>query len=323
MTEITEFVERAMAGTEEFYQEVADQADRNQKHGDFKEYSRKSTADYTRDRDVVERLYGKYCDAYDSFLEGPTKARAAKLEKAHEAFSLATAALDAGNAMFTAYLDEGVATKAGALFTVLAALIKAQQKQIGTLADDIAEIEKLLKKAKKEVTEAQVQKGVNLALTAVSLCLPPLRGARAVYVALAFAGTKLAADEFLGPTGPTQASAVKTAVTDYIGIAEEVGKVGNSLMTAGSTIDTYLSDDKEVGKARKTVDLVRKKLAAAQKDHAALIDRMKNSDRDLLSMAIGLEKAVKAASAARARHQKHEWHRLDLIDMLDQVQDAG
>lgn len=322
MTEITAFVEAAMQGTEEFYQDVTDQADRNQKHPDFKEYSRKSTADYTRDRDVVERLYGKYCDAYDAFLDGPSKARATNLEKAHAALSIAAAALDAGNAMFTAYLDEGVAAKAGAMFTLLALLIKNQQKQIGELADDIEDIEKLLKKARKEVTEAQVQKGLNLALTAVSLCFPPLRGARAVYVALTIAGTKLAADEFLGPSGPTQASAVKTAVTDYVGIADEVGKVGNTLMTVCSTVDTYTSDEKEVGKARKTVELVKKKLAAAQKAHAAVIDRMANSDRDLMSMAVGLEKAVKAASSARDRHQKHEWHRLDLIDMLEQA-DAG
>lgn len=318
MEELTEFLERAMESTEEFYDEVTETAERNTRHPDFRLYSRSSTADYVADLARVEKLYVKYCDAYDAVLEqGATKARLKNLEKAHEAFANATQALDHGNAMFTAYLDEGVAEKAAAVCLLLSGLIEGQKKQIDDLLDDVEDTEKLLKKARKEVTGAKVQQGFNLAITAVSLCLPPLKGAQAVVAALTIAGTKLAADELLGPTGPTAASGSKTAVTDYIGIADEVGKVGNTLTTIVSTVDTYTTDEKEIAKAKKTVAALKKKLAATEKAHAALVRRMAGVDRDLLKLAVALEKSVKAASEARKRYKEHECRRLDLIDMAE------
>lgn len=319
MTELTEALEMMMQETEEFYSDATEVADKNVKHPDFKEFSRSSTADYKRDLDMVERLYGKYCTAYEAVINnGPTKARVSNLQKAWSSFALAVAALEESNAMFTAYLDEGVAEKAAGLMVLISALIKGQQKQVGELLKDIEEIEKLLKKARKEVTEAQVQMGLNLAITAATLCFPTLRGARAIYVALSVAGTKLAADEFLGPTGPSNASAIKTAATDYAGMADEFGKVGNSLTTIYSTVDTYASDDKEIGKAKKTVEAVKKRLKTAQKAHAALERLIAGAEKDLLRVAISLEKAVKAASAARGRYEQHEMNRYDLLDMIEE-----
>jgi hypothetical protein len=318
MTELTAFMEAVMQEAEEFYSDVTEIAEKNQGHADFKEYSRKSTADYVGDLARAEKLYEKYCDAYEAVTEqGPTPARVKTLEKAYAAFSLSVSAVDAGNAMFTAFLDEGVAGKAAGLFTLLGGIISGQQKMAGELLDDIEDIEKLLKKAKKDVTGARAQMGLNLAVTAVTLCFPPLRGAKAVFVALSVSGGKLVADEFLGPSGPSNASAVKTAVTDYGGLADEIGKVGNTLTTIYSTVDTYASDDAELGKAKKTVASVRKKLEAAQKAHAALVRRMADSDRDLLAMAVALEKSVKAAAAARDRYARRELQRMELIDMIE------
>lgn len=315
-----EMIDAMMEETEEYFSDVTEIAEKNFKHAEFREFSRKVTADYKRDYDKADLFYGKCLAAHEALKDRDiTKARVTKLQKAHDAFFTATQALDEGNGMFTAFLDEGVAEKAAGLLVLLTALIKGQQKQVGVLLDDIEDIEKLLKKAKKDVTGAKVQMAFNLTVTAICLCYPPLRGAQAVFVALGTTGARLMADEFLGPTGPSNAAAIKAATTDYVGVAEEVGKIGNTITTVYSTVDTMVSDGTELGKAEKTVAAVRKKLAATIKAHAALMRLVAGSDRDLLRLAVSLEKAVKAAHAAKGRFEEHEMTRYDLLAELEEA----
>ncbi len=313
-----ETIEAMMMETEEYFSDVSEIAEKNFKHPDFKEYSRKYTGVYKRDYDRADLLYAKCLQAYEAVQSNEiTKARLTKLQKAHDAFDIATSALDASNAMFTAFLDEGVAKKAAEFLEMISAMIKAQQKKVDDLYGDIDDIHKLLKKAKKDVTGAKTQAAINVAITALSLCYPPLRGARAIYVAMATTGGRLMADEFLGPSGPSTAASMKGYVTDYVGMAKEFGKVGNTLTTIYSTVDTLGSDQSEIGKAEKVVSLLRKKLVDTEKDQAGLMYMMRNAEQELMRLAISLEKAVKSASAARDSYNGHEMNRYDLLAELE------
>jgi hypothetical protein len=119
-------------------------------------------------------------------------------------------------------------------------------------------------------------------------------------VAVRTSGAKVIVDEVLGSSGPSSAGAVKSASLDYLGIADEVGKSVNVVATVYSTIDTYVTNDPYLGKAEKAVAAPRKKLALTDKALAQVQRLAKESEKDLVAFAIGLDKAVPAAHKARA-----------------------
>jgi hypothetical protein len=304
-----------MEETEEYFSDVTEIADANLKHTEFKDYPRGLTGDYKRDYDVADKLYGKCLEAYDALRDAEeiTKPRVARLQKAHDAFFTAIQVLEESNGMFQAFLDEGVAGKVAGIVALLSLLIKGQQKKFEALEYALLDIEKDLKAAKKLVTQAEIQRGVNTALSAIGLCLPALKGGRAVIAALASAGGKLTMDELLGPSGPDEAAAVKQASTEWMSMAEEAGKIGGKIAGVMSGVDTWVTDTKEVDKARKALKSIQKKLEAASKTHDMLERALEGSDKELLRLAIAFEKAVKAAHAAKGRFAEHEMTRYDLL----------
>jgi uncharacterized protein Yka (UPF0111/DUF47 family) len=299
---------------DDHYQTVSDEAEANFKHAEFRDYPSDVTGDYRRDVVRMEKIYAKFHDFVEVIDEkGLDTKRANQFHALLDALYTSIDAVMHSNGMFRAFLEEGVAGWATGMFELLTALVKGQRKTVDSLIEDIEDIEKLIDKAKKDVRDARIQKGFNLALTAVSLCFPQLRAARAVFVALGTTGAKVIVDEFLGPSGPSTAGAIKSASLDYLGIADEVGKSVNVMATVYSTIDTYVTDDTELGRAEKTVVALRKKLAATEKALAQFQRLVKESEKDLVAFAIGLDKAVTAAHKARAAYASEKADRAELV----------
>jgi hypothetical protein len=132
-------------------------------------------------------------------------------------------------------------------------------------------------------------------------------------VALGTSGAKVIVDEILGSCGSSSAGAVKPASLDYLGLADEVGKSANVVATVYSTIDTYVTNDTDLGNAEKVVAAPRKKLALTDKALAQVQRPAKESEKDLVAFAIGLDKAVTAAHKARAAHASEKAHRSELV----------
>ncbi len=299
---------------EDHYQTVTDESEANFKHAEFKDYPSDIRGNYRRDVERMDKYYDKFLGVLEMIeKKGIDEKRVNLLQDMLDSFYNAIETVQASNGMFKAFLDEGVAGKAAGMFELLSLLVKGQRKTVETLIEDIQDIEKLLEKAKKDVSNVQIQKGFNLALTAVSLCFPQLRVARAVFVALGTAGAKVMVDEFLGPTGPSIAGGIKTATFDYLGIAEEVGKVGNTVATVYSTIDTYVTDEAELGKAEKTVRTVKKKLEDTKKALAQFQRLVKDSEKTLVALGIGLDKSVAAAHKARDAYASQKLERAELV----------
>jgi nitrogen fixation protein FixH len=74
-----------------------------------------------------------------------------------------------------------------------------------------------------------------------------------------------------------------------------------------------VTDQTELGKAEKTVAALRKKLAATDKAQAKFQRPAKESEKDLVAFAIGLDKAVTAPHKARAAHASEKAHRAELV----------
>lgn len=299
---------------EDHYQTVTDEADANFKHGEFRDYPSDLTRDYRRDVVRMDKLYSKFLAVNDLCeAKGIDEKRQDMLQGVLDDFYIAIDTVQASNGMFTAYLNEGVAAKAIALFDLLTLLVKGQQLTLVNLIDDFESIEKRLVKARKMVKEVKVQLVFNLAAQALTLCIPQLRAAKAVYAALAVTGAKSAVDGFLGPKGPTLAGGIKNAAVDYAGFSKELGKTVNSVANVYSTLDALDTDTSELALAKKIVDGLVKDLAATQKALGTFQRLLKDSEKDLLSFAVALDKAVNASVKAADAFDAQRAERADLV----------
>ncbi len=302
-----------MNETEEFYDEVVDTAAANLKTSDIRDMPKGEVRAYRRDLATAELLYGKYCDAFDEARGGAlTAARIARLQKAHNAFLTATEVVDEANGMFTARIESGMAAKAAAVVVLFQTILKSQETKMKSLADDLVALEKLLVKARKEASGAEIQRDVNLALTAVGLCLPSMTLGRQIMATIGFSAARLAPDTFWGPSGPDLAGAAKTLATEYAGVADAMGAVGGRLASITSMADTLNTDAKEVAKAKKTLADVKKRLKSARSSHDALERAMRASAGEAVRLTLALDKAASAARDAANRHQAHQARRHDL-----------
>ena len=316
--EAMDVLTQMMNETEEFYQEVLDAAQANMKSRDLKLMPKDEVRGYERDLATAERLYDKYCEAFDAARGGAlTASRIARLQKSHDAFLTATEVVDEGNGMFAARIDSDLAAKCAGVVALFQAILKGQEQRMKSLADDLVALEKLLIKARKEVTGAEIQRDLNLAITAIGLCLPSMTLGKQVMVTIGTTVVRLSADAIWGPTGPDLAGAAKTLASEYAGVADAMGAVGGRLVSVTSMADTLNTDSKEVAKARKTLADVKKRLKSARSTHGALERALSDSAREAVRLTLALDKAANAAKDAGSRYQAHKARRHDLRAELD------
>lgn len=314
MTMTMEQIRALAEEVEDHYQTVTDEAEANFGHAEYQDYPSDIRGDYRRDVERMEKYYDKFLGVLEMIeKKGVDEKRANLLQDMLDNFYNSIETVQASNGMFRAFLDEGLASKVEGLFELLTLIVKGQQKTLDEVIDDLEEIEKLLRKAKKEVGEVKFQLAFNLAAQAIMVCVPAMRGVQAVYLALGTAGIKLGVDAYMGPKGPTNAGAVKNTALDYLGAAREVGKTANTVANVYSTLDTLGSDSDELGKAQRTVAIIRKKLAATQKQAEKLHGLLRDSQKDLTAYAVALEKSVLSAHKALDAFDRHEVERAELV----------
>lgn len=300
-------------GIEEDYSDITDVTDVNLKSSEIKSYPKSLVSAYKKDYDVLERMYDK-CDAAFEEMEKKdiTPSRIKKAEGALSAFRTALSILEEGNAMFTAHNTHQTASQAAGMLLLFGMIVKGQQKQVKKLLEDIPKLEKKLKKAKRDVVGAHAQRGVNIAITGVTACLPALKGAQLAYLVLGTTATRLAADAALGPTGPTAGAAAKTAAGEYAGAVDLLGKGSSKLASAAGAIDALIADGKEIEKAEKDLKQVKKDLKDVQKRYKDLVRNTAGSAKTLSATADKYEKATKAAADATAKFRASKQRRIDL-----------
>ncbi|MFC4668016.1 hypothetical protein ACFO5X_05570 [Seohaeicola nanhaiensis] len=296
--------------TEEFYSDVADEAETNLKNSDIKKYPAKLVKDYRTDFAKANAFYNKFCDLNDKIdPEDPDRKKVTQLEKLWASLAAQCEVLAAQNAMFTAYLDAKLATQYTGVVELMTLIVKNGE---GELDRTIAKVERLTKdlaKAKKLVRQAEIQRGLNVAISvATTVLLPELKGAQVIYATLLVASSRSAIDDALGPTGATDAGLKKNVATEYAGMASTLGKAVNTSATIISGIDTLLSDGVEVKTAEKLLLKAKKELAAAEKTLRKLEQYAKPNGTTLLKMTVALEKAQSTTAskiaAFRAAKQK-------------------
>ena len=309
-----EFLDEMMIELEEYFLDIQETAEANIKSADFKLMPSKVTGPYRKDYGLAEVLYKKCTKAHEAVVTGDhSKSAIATLQKTWDDLHSAAKVLEAGNAKYTAFIEQGVAEKAAGVAAGILLLVKSQQKRVGDLDKQLTELEKQLKKAEKDVSGAKLQRGLNVAITAIGFFLPPVKGLHVVYLAVGTSATRLTIDALLGPDGPSVVAAAKTAATDYGGVTDKLSSGAGKFISAASGIDTLLSDSKEVGKATKTVAQIKKLLASTLAAYSKLEKEMPKMQADLIRLTAALEKALKAAKDATGKVQEAELKRVDFL----------
>jgi hypothetical protein len=218
----------------------------------------------------------KCVDDYLIFLERTTASGTANVTEGEKILDILVLAISVLNSV-NDLLDEMFALGILALFAVLeAASLQTEARALQAL---LKKLQTELEKAKREVTEAYVQTGINLAITAALAASGPLG-----WLALGAIGLgQMVADTYLGPStsdsatwGSRANTTLGTAASASQKYAEATSKVAKVAKPAGKVIPVvgFVFDVNEIAVGYSNVDRLKALMAEVKTVHGQLIDKI-------------------------------------------------
>ena len=218
----------------------------------------------------------KCVDDYLIFLERTTASGTANVTEGEKILDILVLAISVLNSV-NDLLDEMFALGILALFAVLeAASLQTEARALQAL---LKKLQTELEKAKREVTEAYVQTGINLAITAALAASGPLG-----WLALGAIGLgQMVADTYLGPStsdsatwGSRANTTLGTAASASQKYVEATSKVAKVAKPAGKVIPVvgFVFDVNEIAVGYSNVDRMKALMAEVKTVHGQLIDKI-------------------------------------------------
>lgn len=280
-------------------------------------YSSTTLGAYKADRDRLDKCWGDFNAAWNKVVFG--KAKDSKdLIKTYSKYVLALTVLEEANARHRAMMNAGFAALAGTLLNLLAGWIKEMHKRCKALERELKDLQKLLKKAQKEVTEAKWQTGLNIAVTAVSFCLGPVGWGARIGVALGGVAVHSVIDAALGPSSGSPLGAANTVAGESVELADKLSKGSRKLTGAASAVITLKMDTDEIGQAENIVKEVRKRLNAVATEYDRLARATVNWKSDIAKVQKQADAALKAYRSEAKKYKSHEKERQALLKEFKQ-----
>lgn len=191
------------------------------------------------------------------------------------------------------------------------ASFKELKKECEELPPLLEKLKKELKKAQREVTEAEVQRVINVTLTVTSLALGPVGAIRTLLVRSAvFTGGSMAADAMLGPDKFNALASLNTELGNAIGSYEKLSSVTQNFASAASGLITLKFDTDEIGHAEAIVrrlrgltEAVSKRLRWAQELMKRSLPELKKLNRSLPKVISAYKEATREATEADRDYQ--------------------
>jgi hypothetical protein len=254
-------------------------------------YSHPWAADLRKQLQADLAFAEKVADDYLTFLERATANATGDVtegEKILDVFVLAISILNSVNDL----LDDMFALGIVALFTALAgARLETEARALQAL---LKRLQVELEKAKREASDAVLQLGIDVALTAIAACMGPL-GWLGLGV---FAVAHLAADTYLGPStsdaatwGSRGNTALGTAASASRKYLEATSKVVRVAKPAGKIIPVigFAFDVNEIAVGYSNVDGLRKLMADTKTVHEQMIDNIRLHKATIDNLFVKLE----------------------------------
>lgn len=241
------------------------------------------------------------------------------LMEAYRDYALKLGVLEEQNVRFEAYVQYNVASQWADFIAFVIEIHKVIRKQAELLVAELQDLDKQLKEAKSDVTEAEVQRAVNVVLTAVSLLMPQVGLAAGIGIAAATLTVQIAMDEALGPGKPGAMGIANSAAGDIVGLPSKIKPAFTKFGGAASGLITLKMDSDEVDDARKIVDDIKERLRAIVKKLENFMRFLEDYSTRAANTQKLLEKTLKQASAAAEAYRSAENRRLALLKELGKL----
>ncbi len=275
-------------------------------------YPSKFISEYKADESRLDKAWGDFNAEWNRVVFGKAKNSKA-LIAAYSRFVIALTILEEQNVRFGAFVKAKFALFAASFIAFFILVIKANAKRFAKLKKDLIELQSLLKKAKREVTEAKAQLALNAALTVVTLCLGPAGWAARAGIAAASFTAHIVIDASLGPSKGSAVGTLNQAAGDVIGVPDKIkgpwGKIGG----AASGVLTLGLDVGEIGDAKKIVKRVQDKIRAVARECVSLQGKVQADAKKLTGLRDKFKKALKTAESNAGKYKSKAGERKKLI----------
>lgn len=277
-----------------------------------------TVSEYKADGKALDTAWGNFNAEWNAVTVG-NATDGKKAMTAYKNYVIALTVLEEDNVVWGAYVDARVAYFTTGFIALMIELVKAIRKRFGELLKELQELETLLKKAKKEVKEAEAQRVINLAITAVSLCIPAVGLGAGIAIAATTFTVQMVVDASLGPGDPGVLGTVNTAAGDVIGLPKQIKPKFAKMGSVASALYTLKLDNDEIDDAKKIVQKVKDRMKSIEKTMKTLEPFVAGGAAQLAKMQAAFEKALKEAQSKAKAYKSAEVQRLGLLKELNKL----
>lgn len=267
-------------------------------------YSSAFAAEYKRDGKAADDAWSDFGDEVTKITFGKARDGRAAMAPCRK-WMITFEILETQDARYAAFIDANVAGFLSLLLAKLHDVTKRLRSYAKALDNELVDLDKALRKAKKELSQAEYRRLINGAITVVSVLLPLTGGLGA----LAVAGTlslQAGLDYSPGSGKPSGFGIANTAMGDPPGLINTAKQHVRPSVAKFPGISTGLitlyTDTNEIDEARRIVQDLQSRLISVQKS-LALIDRFLATDAVHLTRLH--DDAVKGITLARSRAAAH------------------
>ncbi len=282
------------------------------------DYPSTYTNEFKKDASDLEDAWKDFNGEYNAITTGKAK-DAKKAMVAFKKLILQLGVLEEQNVRFGAYIDADFANFSARFIAVMIAVQKRAKELLDSLIDDLVWTEGKLRDAEDDVTGAEVQRALDVALTVVSLAIPELKLGAALGVAALTLTTQLLIDARLGPGKPNAVSVANTAAGDLVGLPKLMSTVSAKLLGALSGVASAKIDSDEVDEAKKIVEDVKKRIKTIEADIKQMQAFVGSEIPKLEKMQKAFEAAMNDADAAAKKYTSAENKRQGLLNELKKL----
>lgn len=220
-----------------------------------------------------------------------------KLLSTHMNYTLNLGALQNSNARCEALLDVGVNVRAKAWILRLTELAKAAQA--AQLVRELGDLKRELEKAKDEVTDAEVKRVLNVAISAVVLVVAPESAVIEIGVAAGGLTAHLLVDHAWGQS--TDKGAAVFVAGDGPAVIAKLGEGVKKFAGAAAAVATFKFDSDEVAEAKAVVERIRPKLKKVVDDQDDFIAGLLPMSPKLRQLDTEMDSVLQEIGRAKAR----------------------
>jgi hypothetical protein len=252
----------------------------------------------SEDFEVVDKIADDYSSALKLVSHGRRPSKE-KIRQVHDLYQLALIIGDNQNNMLDAMFATGFA---GALIVFPVVLLEAQANQ---MLDALEELQKELKKAEQEVTNAKCKGAIHLA----ALCFEAMFAEISLTAHAGLFLSDLIVDKVLGPSDPTTIQKVKGATPPSIkllseavhhipefghkahAVAEKMGKV--------ATAATFYFDYEEIAEGGDLVEKLTELTEAVKRGYDGLVKVLEDNKVRIYQFLLAFERWMKVVDGVR------------------------